>query len=532
MLKFFRKHARGWFMVAVMAVIIIVFVLYFGTDRSTQHAAVIAIVDGRTVSMAEFHAEYERTLDLVRQRYGANLTAEMLKQLNLKQKTYDDLINRHVIISKAEDLKVRISDEELRGMIMSISALQTNGMFDERKYRQMLRYNKASAEDFEALQRVNLMATRIESMVREGIKVSEAEALDLFVLQNQKINLAFVRVSSQDIRQNINPSKEQLENYLSANSAAFRRPEQVKIKYFHFPAEAYAPAAISDSELRDYYNLHKDSYHGKDGKQMSFAEARGLIFKELRASRGAHKAQAEAKKARDVIYQENNFAEYAEKNRLPVRHAGFFPIDNPPREFLTVKGFAAELIELKAGEVSRILSADNGYYLVEIVEKKAAYLPPLKEIESEVRQHFVFFERNRLAAQEARLILDRIKAGEPLEKAARAKGLPVNETGFFRPGEPIPKLGPNQGDADTLYQLSLASPYPDNPLFINNAYFVFKLKNLSKVDMKDFAAKKEVYERMLLTVKQEEAMRSWLAGNKEQLIREKRINIKKQAQDL
>lgn len=313
MLKFFRKHARGWFMLAVMAIIIIVFVLYFGTDRSAQQSAVIAIVDGRTVSMAEFHAEYERTLDLVRQRYGADLSAEMLKQMNLKQKTYDDLINRHVIISKAQDLKVRVSDEELRSMIMSIPALQTNAVFDERKYRQMLRYNKATAEDFEALQRVNLMANRIEAIVREGIKVSEAEALDLFILQNQKINLAFVRVSSQDIRQNIDPAREQLERYLNANSAVFRRPEQARIKYFYFPAAAYAPAAISDSDLRDYYNLHKDGYRSKEGRQMSFSEARGLIAQELRTLRGAQKAQAEARKARDVIYQENNFDEYGKK---------------------------------------------------------------------------------------------------------------------------------------------------------------------------------------------------------------------------
>ena len=36
MLKFFRKHARGWFMIAVIAIIIIVFVLYFGSSRGGQ----------------------------------------------------------------------------------------------------------------------------------------------------------------------------------------------------------------------------------------------------------------------------------------------------------------------------------------------------------------------------------------------------------------------------------------------------------------------------------------------------------------
>ncbi len=46
MLKFFRKHARGWFMLVFMAIIIFVFVLYFGTDRGSRAANALAVVDG------------------------------------------------------------------------------------------------------------------------------------------------------------------------------------------------------------------------------------------------------------------------------------------------------------------------------------------------------------------------------------------------------------------------------------------------------------------------------------------------------
>ena len=140
--------------------------------------------------------------------------------------------------------------------------------------------------------------------------------------------------------------------------------------------------------------------------------------------------------------------------------------------------------------------------------------------------------RESLAAEEARLILEKIKAGEPLDKVARAKGFRVEETGFFQPGDSIPKIGANQGDAETLYQLSAANPYPANPLFINGAHIVFKLKGTSKVDRREFEGKQAAYERMLLNVKQEEAIRSWLEGNKEALIKAKRISIKKHAQDL
>ena len=63
MLKFFRKHARGWFMIAIIGIIIIVFVLYFGSSRGGRIANAIAIVDKRIISEAEFHNEYEKLLD-------------------------------------------------------------------------------------------------------------------------------------------------------------------------------------------------------------------------------------------------------------------------------------------------------------------------------------------------------------------------------------------------------------------------------------------------------------------------------------
>lgn len=66
-----------------------------------------------------------------------------------------------MIIAKAADLKIQVSDDELRNSILSMPALQTNGMFDERKYHQILRFNRLSAEDFETLQRADLTARRL-----------------------------------------------------------------------------------------------------------------------------------------------------------------------------------------------------------------------------------------------------------------------------------------------------------------------------------------------------------------------------------
>ena len=532
MLKFFRKHARGWFMLAIIVIIILVFVLYFGSNRGSRTADAIAIIDGRVVSNAEFHNEYGKTLDMVKLSYGSKLTPEVLKMMNLKQTVYNNLINRQIIIAKAADLKLKLSDDELRNAIMSIPALQTDGIFDERKYQQMLRYTRSSAEDFETTQRINLTANKIEALIREGIKISDQEIYDLYTLQNQKINLNFVQISGKDVKKKFTPTSEELENYLKNNSNSFRIPEQVKIKYVFFASDAYSSASTSDSDIRDYYNRFRDKYRTKDGKQLQLADVKNAIIKELKMARGMQNAYTEAKKVHDIIYQEDNFDAYVAKNSLKFYSADFFPVNKPPQALASVKELAAVLLELQKNDISKILPASDGYYLVKVIDKMQAFTPKFKDVENEVKRRFVENEMLIEAEKEAQSILDRLKKGEQLDKIAREKGLKINETGFFKPSGTIPKLGNSSDAADALFQLSANKPYPEKLLVINNSFVILKFKDASKVDLKDFAAKKDLYKDAFLSVKKAEALLSWMEGNKMAMIKEKRIKINKDVKDL
>jgi peptidyl-prolyl cis-trans isomerase D len=531
MLRFFRKHARGWFMIAIIGIIIIVFVLYFGSSRGDRMANAIITVDKRLISENEFHNEYERMVEAVQNNFKGKITPEMLKKMDLKRKAYDSLLNREIIIAKAADLKIQVSDEELRNMLLSVPALQTNGVFDERKYQQILRYNKLSAEDFEGLQKAELIANKIETIVREGIKISDQEIYDLYALQNQKININFVQISGKDIKKKIEPTQTELEDYLKRNSNIFRIAEQIKIKYIFFAGDSF-PSDISDSDIKSYYSSYKDKYKTKDGKQLSLEDVKGSITKELKISRGMQSAYVDAKKAHDIIYQENNIDAYGNKNNLKIHDAEFFPINKPPQEFTSIKDFAAILLDLQKDEISKVLAAENGYYLLKVIDKKPAYLPKLNTIESEVTRRFIESETQILAEKEAKSILDSTKSGETLDKIAAKYGLKVDETGFFQPGNTIPKLGSNQDAAEVLFQLSPNKPYAEKPLFINNAYVILKLNDVSKLDGKDFEAKKDLYKKTLISIKREEAMQTWLEGNKAAMIKEKRIKIKKQVEDL
>jgi peptidyl-prolyl cis-trans isomerase D len=531
MLKFFRKHARGWFMIAIIAIIIVVFVLYFGSSRGGRNANAIAVIDKRVISEAEFHNEYERLLDMARQTLKDKLTPEMLKKMDLKKKAYDSLIDREVILAKAADMNVQISDQELRNIIMSMPALQTNGVFDERKYSQLLRYNRLNAEDFESMYKTDLISSKIAMFVREGVKVSGQEIRDYYDLQNRKINVSFVQISGNDVRKNIAPSQSELEDYLKHNGNQFRVAEQLKVRYMVFNG-ASAPASVSDDDIRSYYENYKEKFKSKSGKQLQLAEARGAIVKELQQNRGKQSASAEARKARDVIYQDENMEAYGRKNNMKVYSTDFFAVNKPPKDFASVKNLSDALPDMQKGEISKVLTGDDGYYLIQVVDKKAAYVPKLDAIEKEVRQKFIESQKQALAGKEAQSVADRIKTGEALDKIAKEEGLKVMDTGFFQIGANIPKIGESTDAAEMLMQLSTNKPCAEKPLLIHNTYYIFKLKDVTRPDEKSFEEQKAGYARMLLSIKQGEAMRTWLEGNKTAMIKDRRIKIKKNVEDL
>ncbi|MFO7570864.1 MAG: SurA N-terminal domain-containing protein [Smithellaceae bacterium] len=532
MLKFFRKHARGWFMLAFMAIIIFVFVLYFGTDRGSQTARAIAIVDGTVITEGEYYNEYNKAIDMARAQYGGELTADMIRLLGLKQATYDSLINRQIIIAKASDLKIQVTDDELLNMITAIPQLQTDGVFDRYKYDQLLRYNKMTDEDFQATQRINLAANKIETIIREGIKLSDAEILDLYAMQTQQMNLEFIQINSADMRKSISPTSDELENYLQTNRATFLVPDQLKVRYIYFGNAAYAPSTIDDAKILDYYNRNKSNYQTKEGQAMPLTAVRNKIVEKIALADGKQSAFEAAKNAHDTIYQEDNFDQYAATNQLKIQSVDFFSVGHPPAALAGINELPRHLSGLQKNEMSRVLTAENGYYLIEVTDKKGAYTPALKNIESNVRKHFIEARSNRMAEEEAIAILASLKEGEKLSKVAQEKGLKIYETGFFPPGTDIPRLGSSPDAMEMLLALSPSMPYTEHPLTVDGGFAVIRLKGLSQLDMKDFEQKKDLYERMLTNIKREEAMKSWLQGNKQAMIKEKRLKINRDIADL
>jgi len=532
MLDLMRKHSKSWIIKFLLIVIIIVFVLYFGATSGKQKADALVTIDKKTITAVDFQREYQDVVEMYRKRFGGRLTDDMLKALKIKEQVLDKMVYETILIKKAQELQVGVTDEELKNIIASTPAFQRNGAFDEKQYQQMLRANRMKPEDFENTQKKNLTVAKLEDLLQDGVSVSDAEVYDFYKITNEKINLSWARLAIKDFQKDIKPTAADLEKYHKDHSNDFKMPEQIRVKYVLFSGQAYsAGVKVPEEEIQEVYNRYKGQ-QGKGENMPPLTAVRDKIISDLKQSKGLRVAYEEAKKAHDTIYQQNNFEAYAAQNRLQVESTDFFSAKKPLPAFSQIGDFAKIAFSLQKDEISRVLSSSSGYYIVKMVERKAAYTPALKDIESDLRQRFVEEESKRLARQEAERLLGKMKGGETLKNVAAEKKLAISETGFFLPSAPPAQLGSSMELRRSIYQLSAKKPYADQTFDVDGAFLLLEFKDRAKVDDSEFAKQKVGLKDALLRLKKSETIQSWMEATKTSMIKEGRIKYNKELKDL
>ena len=531
MLQFMRKQARSWFVKILLGAIIVVFVLYFGSMSGGRGGEAIATVNGKPITYGEFQTEYRNLVDMLRQYYQGALTDEMLKQLNLKQQAFDKILNRAIITEMAGRLHLSVTDGEIRQAIASYPAFQKDGAFSQEYYQRILKQNKLSAEDFEAMQRNGILAEKLRKVITEGAVVSDLEAREFYRLQNERINLQFIKLNPESFHSRVKFSDSDLEKYLKDNPEGFRVQEKIQVQYILFSASELAGSAeITEDEINNFYSLYGKKF-AKSGKTPPLSEIKGKIISEIKSYRGMDIASREAKKAYEIIYQENNFEEYANKGNLRIHSTDLFSKDSMPAEIKGLKDVSSQLFTLKKDEVTAPVPSEKGYYIFRLVSLKPSYIPSLNEARRSVENAYINSEAAKLASAESDRIFAEVKKGADFAKIASENGLKISETGMFIAGSSkIPNIGDSRELSLSLSQLSEKNPYPGKVFAVNGVPVLVKFKDRQLADEKGF--NKEALKSALARAKENSIYESWLNQAKEDLGKSGKMKIIKDVKDL
>lgn len=174
MLDIMRKHAKSWGIKAILTVIILSFVLFFGYSkistvnqpsvRGGSDQASVAIVNHMAIPASEFRFYYDNAYDRMREQSKGKPVPDAIKQL-IERSTLQQLVRRELLLQVADRLEITVTDSELAGAIRK-SQETLRGEFDPVFYRhQYLPY-------FE-----NRFGINFEDMLRNDLRAESVQVL-------------------------------------------------------------------------------------------------------------------------------------------------------------------------------------------------------------------------------------------------------------------------------------------------------------------------------------------------------------------
>ncbi len=485
MLDFVRTKQKSIIIKLVFGLIILSFVIGYamltspGDNTQAGPASVAVTVNGKAIAFDDFQAAYSNLYQLYQNIYQEQFTPTLERQLKLVQKSLDGVINQSLMLDEAKRQGLDVSKQELIDAIAKIPAFQQNGAFSKNQYVQVLRAQRLSTEEFEELQRRDLLIGKVRDGLQKNITVSDAEVEQEFRNREEKVNLEVVRIAPAAFETQVKVTDQQLASFFEPRKEEFRTAETVALKYLEFLPQSYVDqVTFETAELETFYRRNLDRYETPE--QARAAHILVLVpngsdeatRKQKRAQ--AEKLLAEAKGGKDFAALAREFSD-DKASAVNGGDLGSFTRGN------MVPAFEQAVFALKPGEISGLVETQFGYHIIKLIAINDAKVRPLAEVSDEIKRGLRAEKARQLAFEKAMDAYNINRKGGSLEAAAKAAGLTIRETGRFARDGAAGPLGRNEELVNAAFLLGdgeLGRPVKTERAVI---LFAFKERQPSRV---------------------------------------------------
>jgi peptidyl-prolyl cis-trans isomerase D len=555
MLSFFRKGGVAQFVVAAVAVgIIVVFVLEFraGRGQSASWKQECAVeVYGSCIAPKEFQAAFLLVVP-------RGTPAKEIKKLSLRRQVLEGLVERELLMKEAERLGIAISEDEIDDELMSgrahvslpvsqptlvaqlmlcrpdelgracdvpfemvrylpVKSVQS-GAFDIKIYERVIRNTtNRSPKEFKEMQRRELIAKRLRELVQSRARVSDGEAFAAFQRSNSR---AVVRTV--DIKRNWVAKYAADVSDAAVDRWAFENKEQVDEAW-----KTGQSAFKADCPLVSEIVQRFEPGSGEDEKV------------ELRKKLEDALVKIKAGSPFGAVARQASSGEHA----LVGGELGCLEESYGPgaQELLQAAG------KLKPGQVSPILESSVGFHIVQFHGKLAAADVEKVGRRQVARKLAVKFLADDLAKKLAGELIEKVKGGAKLEDAtaelaARYASKDQSKPKPAAPGvapkpapkpaaledadrpevdvsppfdmtlNPIPNAMPTENPAAFAYALEKPGGVHPTPIATTDGVAVLELREKTLAKREDFEKDRAALLRKARKDKEEDAVVRYLAA--------------------
>ena len=438
-LKFIRRNAAAAWVKGIFVAIVVVFVFWgVGTVVQGDKVQAVARINDDVIEPTKFYRAYNNMLRTYQETFGDNFKPEFVKMLNIKTRTVDQLVQASLLEQEAERIGLRTSETELRDAITGMGVFQDDGRFNKERYVAVLRQNNLTPTEFEDSERVQLQVEKLRELILAGIHVNEAEVHDEYRLQNERVDLRFLKFDAARYLPDVTITDEQVQAYYDAHKEEFREPERARIEYVLYATDAFAAKAdVTDEDIQKYYDEHQAEYSTPEQ-----ARARHILFK-VAPNAPPETSAAVRKRAEEVLAKVKageDFAalakQYSEDTSAP--QGGDL---GAVARGQTVKPFEDAVFALSPGTTSEIIESQFGLHIIKVESKQEAKTQSLAEVRDRV-SNSVKQQKGRDAAQAlANAAHTKAVGGETLTTVAGADGISVVAPPPFSQMENVEGIG-------------------------------------------------------------------------------------------
>jgi peptidyl-prolyl cis-trans isomerase D len=247
----------------------------------------------------------------------------------------------------------------------------------------------------------------------------------------------------------------------------------------------------------------------------SLEAATPKIMNQLFSARAKSLAYDRAEEVFDSGFDAENLSKVAESQKLNLIVTEFFTAQGPKTGIVNRSEFASAAFALQPMEISEVQDLGDGYYILQMIEKKDSEIPELATVSDRVKADVIAQKQSEKAQLDAKALLSALKDGQTLEVAAKTYGMSPKQTGYFKRNDQIPEIGQEEAVSAAGFGLTLKKALPEDVIQGSKGTYVIRLADRKAPDAAGFESQKENLRRKLEDQKKMQTFETWLAALKE-----------------
>jgi peptidyl-prolyl cis-trans isomerase D len=244
---------------------------------------------------------------------------------------------------------------------------------------------------------------------------------------------------------------------------------------------------------------------------LPFDDAKEKIQNKLIQDKAKNLAYDQAEAVSDVSFEGDDLLKSAKQRNLKILTTDFFTKKGPEKGIKDRAKFASIAFNLRLMEITDIQEFEDGYYILQVIEKIPEKIPDIEQVKEKVRVDLIQEKQEAKAKADATTLLTALKSGKSMITESKAFNLTPITTGFFKRTDSIPKIGFDREVSKAAFQLTPEKKLPEKLIEGANGYYVIEFKDRKTPESEAVDKEKTSVTQRLLQQKKARVLDAFLA---------------------